>query len=62
MQGLAAAFQRGDPIRVVKHAGGWSVQCDSGLLVLDGKHGFAALEPLLETLKSAGIDCLLLEM
>jgi hypothetical protein len=62
LQGIANAFQRGEPVKVFKHAGGWSVQCDAGLLENSGIYAFETLEPLLAVLKANGIDCLIVEL
>jgi hypothetical protein len=61
MDGLVAAFARGEQINVFSHSGGWSVQCSSGVLLDAGIDEFKALEPLIEALKSAGIGRLVLE-
>jgi hypothetical protein len=61
MDGLVAAFARGEEIKIFGHNGGWSVQCPSGVLCDAGVDEFKVLEPLVEALKVAGIGRLVLE-
>jgi hypothetical protein len=59
--GVVAAFKRGHQVKVFKHSSGWSVECNAGLLSNSGTDVVKELEPLVQTLKEAGVDRLLLE-
>lgn len=61
MAGVAASFRANKLVKVFRHPEGWSVECPEGLLVDSGTDKFGALEPLLETLKSNGVDQVILE-
>lgn len=61
MAGIVHCYLDGETIKVFRHPGGWSVQSSEGLLRDAGFDQFAQLEPLLETLKSKGIERLLVE-
>ena len=61
MAGVAASFRANKLVKVFRHSEGWSVDCPEGLLVDSGTDKFSALEPLLEALKSNGVDQVILE-
>jgi hypothetical protein len=58
---LVTAYKNGSAIKLFKHPGGWSVECNAGVLADAGTDQFSALEPLVTSLKDAGVDRMTLE-